>query len=116
MKKLLLGIGLLIGSSSAMAANVAPYIQKCTDPKGSIITCTMSNTPGSSFNSSNPGSNLPNMEMPGGGALNFVAPDVNGSYDSRYPGDIFAFCNGGRPSRKSPKRPIYDSICPKGKM
>lgn len=119
MKKILLSsliiFGALVGSNVS-AQVIAPYIQKCTDPSGNIITCTMGGTPGRSTNVPNVSQpNMPSLNVPTPN-LNFVAPDVNGSYDSRYPGDVFAFCSGSRPGRKSSKRPIYDFICPKGKL
>lgn len=114
MKKYLV-LGLLLISPAAFAQL---YIQKCTDPNGGIVTCSMGTTPGSMSNATpNQSSSVPGLSIAGAGAaLSFVAPQVNGNYDSRYPGNIFAFCSGGRPGRHDPLRAVYDTICPKGKV
>lgn len=117
-KKLLLTSLLLIISSSSYAQ----YLGKCSDPQGNFIYCQMSPTPVPQPNLPVPDpskaldpSSLTNATPPDLTKI-LKTPNVQGSYDSRYPGDIFAFCSGGRPGRHDPKRPIWDSICPKGKV
>lgn len=47
----------------------------------------------------------------------FKTPNIKGVFNSRVPGgNPFVFCSGGRPSRKNPLRPVYDAVCPAGKV
>ena len=109
-------LGSIFGLFLAGTAN-AQYIQSCADPSGNIITCKMGNTPGASMNlPPKPNAALPDFTVTGTALGALQNPNINGKYDTRYPGNIFAFCSGGRPSRGNPKRAIYNSICPAGKV
>lgn len=109
-------IALLLGTQAH-----AQFFGKCTDPQGNFIYCQMSPTPGPqpALPVPDPSKALDPSNLSGATPPDLTkmlqVPNVKGSYDDRYPGNIFAFCSGGRPGRHDPKRPIWDSICPKGK-
>lgn len=124
MNKKLLTIknALLTGLLLVCSSSYAQYIGKCSDPKGNFIYCQMSPTPvpQPSLPVPDPSKGLDVSGIAAGAAPDLTqilkTPNVQGSYDDRYPGNIFAFCSGGRPGRHDPRRPIWDSICPKGKV
>lgn len=120
--KLLLACTLTMLSTSAMAQSF--NISSCNTVVEGFVACKATTKPVSG----NPtlgyggqgeaGFQAPNTDFSGAlGAVPFGQLANTDSFFTNVPGgNVFQFCSGSRPGRKSSWRSTYDFICPKGQQ
>lgn len=120
MKKLVL-LGLVL-SANAWAADSSLAITSCTIKNGAtyctlgpngVIQSTNNNTAPSTTGNQLPQANVADPQKSIEALAN--VQQNQGQYNSKVPGgNSFIFCMGGRPSKYSPMRPVYDNVCDSG--
>lgn len=127
--KVLLASFFLTGT--AFSQSIPEHLVQSCETKGNLIECkiveksTFKAAPKSNqyapapLNSSTPSATAPIPLTAAAAAA--VAESITkgqkppeGKYESVPGGNVFVFCSGPRPPKKSPWRSVYDRICPEG--